>query len=170
MLLAKFKESSLEKLDLGTCLTQYTTAIQSNRRKVFVVIGGEDGNRTSSVPAPASDTHMYHIAEFEAILAVFPAEASDLYKWICSGLHDSPNSSCANRLGELKNSPVPWRMRGQRPVQYCLSESAALRCKLRLSRYIAIVVTMLNFCRFRLATLSPSKEYMLPIKNYGIRD
>lgn len=153
ILLNGVQQDALDKLDPDSCLKEYVIAFQSDRRNILVIAG--DNSTDPKMQVNFYHTHIHDIALADAYSAMDSTRGIEPYDWMCSGLDHNDKIPCANRLAQLKRAdvPVPWRMYGQRPVKYCLSERTAPRCKLRFNRDIAIVVTILNFCKCCAASL-----------------
>jgi hypothetical protein len=167
----KAHAGSLERLDPAECINAYATSIQSKRRNVLLVASD------SKFPSPAENhfinaSRVYWAANFQASYAQWPATASDAYDWICSGL-DKPTcpgglcadiEPCSKAVRAIRNADLAlWRVGGCKgttsttrycelarfPVEYCLSEQALPHCKLHFEPNIAIVIILLNVCKFK---------------------
>jgi hypothetical protein len=85
---------------------------------------------------------------------IFEGADIDVLSWICSGLPSEETSPpCQSRIGEISKSPETWVIDGYNstlwPVNYCLSESSTVGCRLYFNSVIATIVTALNFCKYQ---------------------
>jgi hypothetical protein len=89
------------------------------------------------------------------------------FEWICSALDDR-STPCSVLVKNLKKEP--WKVgkfcndKGNcllsgAPVKYCLSERVEPHCKLHFEPNIAIVVTVLNFCKSKSRPVSRYSRY-----------
>lgn len=107
-----------------------------------------------------NNTNWYQYDYFDAKKALnhYQRNFDELY-WICSEL-PRKSTPCINRIGELLQAPQSWVVgnscsggppgwcdQSRWPVMYCLSERAELQCKLHFNQVIAVIVTILNFCK-----------------------
>jgi hypothetical protein len=168
----KSRNGSLERLDAAECVSAYGTLIQSTRRNLLVVTANENINSgsTDTIYPPDSpyinNTNWYMIQRSVATegLRAYARLADSPVDWICSGLPYHTNSICINELEAIKSGSQAWTLsrgcsggpegycdRYRWPVDYCLSEAAEPRCQLHFNRVIAIIVTVLNFCKSLIA-------------------
>lgn len=168
----KSREGSLERLDPMECLTEYATPLQSNRRHVLLVTDDTyNATLVSGLPKTFPlNPNVYSVLDFEATRGIQSTSASGSFSWICSGLSTS-EKRCAFALDEVRSAYPPWTVSeygdGTWSVKYCLSEPAIPRCKLRFSRLIAIIVTMLNLCKLRHLLAATSNPWSLHVERNG---
>jgi len=168
----KLHMDALEKLEPAECIGQYATSIQTNRRNLLLVASNDHFNQSerdtsyTDTSAPGGERNItnpnvYWTQLFNAADAKNHATAVESYEWICSVIPGKADSDCSTRVEILKGKPTTWHVGDGGfawPVEYCLSEKAVPRCKLHFQPSIAIVVTILNFCKclqLELVPLSP---------------
>jgi hypothetical protein len=162
---------SLERLERTQCITEYAKMVQSTRRNLLLVATNEDvrpkTNASSGLPSdrPCIDnvknnTGVYWMDQFWASIGLDPTLAENSYQWICLALQMSGEQRdvpCGHLIEEVREAPN-WRMYGWYAdswssgnwtwkVDYCLSEPVTSRCELHFSTVIAVIVTVLNFCK-----------------------
>lgn len=165
----KSREGALQKLEPSECINAYGVMTQSTRRNLLAVVANE--NIRSGLPDMAypptstlthnNNTNLYEVMSSSAAQGLAHYRYSGTpFDWICSGLVQAPDTLCLDRLADIKSSPQPWNMsrgcfsrlegycdRYVYPIDYCLSETADPRCRLHFNTVIAVIVTVLNFCR-----------------------
>jgi len=163
----KLHNGSLDRLEPAECIDAYGVPIQSSRRSLFVVIANENVSPEILLPEDptingASNKYILEAWNSNAgeNLRHYKNSADPMIGWICSALRGKADDEpCINYLGEIRNSE-PWMIgmncydgpegyceQHRWPVDYCLSERAEPRCRLHFSPLIAIIVTVLNFCK-----------------------
>ncbi|RYN29960.1 hypothetical protein AA0113_g683 [Alternaria arborescens] len=154
---SKARSGKLDRLEPATCIDEYATSIQSNRKNLLIVSGGNGGNEPRSQYNFINGSYVYWADQFD-VCAAADLEFSRAFQWICSG-SDDPNTECSSVVDRMRNQPswqVGWRCDGngvcdflRSPVKYCLSESAQPHCKLHFEPTIATIITVLNLGKFR---------------------
>lgn len=162
---SKARADNLETMVPFKCIDEYATSIQSNRRNLLIVLDD------SYIPSPAHEYSMngslvYWLAKFDTDNWSSAKNGSLPFEWICSALDDQSRSYSVEveNLKEKVKKKEPWKV-GQfcndencflsdTPVKYCLSERAEPHCKLHFEPSIAIVVTILDFCKSQSRSLS----------------
>lgn len=152
----KARAGRLERLSPSDCLNEYAQVIQSNRRNLLLV--ADDSNfRPPEENHFINGSHAYWADIFYATSATSTSDAADSYSWICSG--QTGVAFCSYFVDTIKAAPESWRIGfycdnfynecvpANFPVEYCLSERAEPHCKLHFEPNIAIIVTVLNFCK-----------------------
>jgi hypothetical protein len=161
------RNNLLDRLEPDECLSAYGTMIQSTRRNLLFVTANENVKSTvdpTAIGFPRmpyiNNTNWALIRHFDATKGL--EQYQDPLDWACTGLTRaaSGETRCINRIEEIRSAPQPWTLSigcvsgtpgycdGSRwPISYCLSERAELQCQLHFSPVIAIVVTVLNFCK-----------------------
>jgi hypothetical protein len=165
------RSGTLERLERTQCITEYAKMVQPARRNLLLVATNEDvrpkTNLSTGLPLDRpcigqvkNNTGVYWMSHFSASEALEHESAADSYRWLCIGLETpegQTRDSCARRVEEIKKAPQ-WTVRQSCyawapcdhwnwPVDYCLSERVTSQCELHFSTVIAVIVTILNFCK-----------------------
>lgn len=158
----KARAGHLERLSPAECIDQYAQIINSNRRNVLLV-----ANDTNFPPPEENKrfggSRAYWMNYFSADSAQGTGTASSAYDWICSGTSGNPSAYCSDKVEDIKRASEDWQVGdycnkatvrscdySYFPVEYCLSEKAEQKCQLHFEPTIAIIITVLNFCKFSL--------------------
>lgn len=168
---AEYKAGSLDRLEPSDCISRYSTSIQSNRRHVLLV-ASDDNFPATSENRYMNNSHVYWASPFYADDATSGEQAANSYNWMCSAMNI--DGVCSNNVDIVRGSPDSWRVGYDcnddfnginmgnlcnlktTPVQYCLSQRAQPHCRLQFDTTIAVVVTVLNFCKSSLYHLQCS--------------
>lgn len=165
----KSRNGSLQKLEPAECIDAYGVMIQSAKRNLLAVVANEDINPglPNIVYPPqttyndVNNTNVYTVGRSSAADGLeHYRQSATPFDWICSGLTPTPDTLCLDKLGDIKSSSQPWNIstgcyseiqgycdRYRWPIDYCLSESAEPKCQLHFNTIIAVIVTVLNFCK-----------------------
>lgn len=162
---SRARNNSLDRLSPAQCIAAYGTLVQSTRRNLLVVTTKKTdepalaGNNILPELPWINTTDLYMISNVKAADGLKHYRWNDPLRWMCSSLPWKTDTECVNRLGEIKTGPGEWVVStgcsGSRefcdqyrwPVDYCLSEPAEPMCQLHFSPLVAIIVTILNFCK-----------------------
>ncbi|KZM27396.1 hypothetical protein ST47_g1466 [Ascochyta rabiei] len=165
---SKARNGTLDRLEPAECIDQYATLIQSTRRNVLLVASDENfpGKERNTF---INGSYVYDALAFASIDIYRPEQASNAYKWLCSGLPSS-EAPCTSRISDIKSDFSAWRVGRDNcsstqysrnmysegcnredhdtyAVSYCLSEEAIPHCKVHFSRDISILVTVINLAK-----------------------
>jgi hypothetical protein len=167
---------SLERIEKIQCITEYAKMVQPTRRNLLLVAKNEDvkprTNVSTGLPIDRpcienvkNNAGVYWRTTFLAGEGLYYQEAEGSYSWLCTGLEMESGETCPQRIEDVKRAPQ-WKVgdeicafrvrKGDRdceesqmgPVDYCLSERVTARCELHFSTTIAVIVTIINFCKF----------------------
>jgi hypothetical protein len=166
------QNGSLERLERTQCITEYAKMVQPTRRNLLLVAANVDvdpnTNTTTGFPydrpcieGVKNSTGVFWIDHFDAESGLYPESAENSYEWLCSGSGRVTHrlTKCAHETESIRDASQ-WEVRQRYYsdnfpgiqywrwlVDHYLSEPVTARCELHFSTVIAVIVTILNFCK-----------------------
>lgn len=116
---------------------------QSFRKDVLVVLQPWPASSGPRPKGGIDDPDIWAYNEVDSSKALDGRTSLRIYAWICPYLSDE----CSLEVDSIKSKSDSWTISRERKVQYCLSEAAPGRCKLRIIPQIAILVVILNLAK-----------------------
>jgi hypothetical protein len=140
------RRGQLDRLDNLACIDEYAQALQTQRRNLLLVLA-TNVSLTPHTNGVFGDTDIYATEEY-SVSGIVTGRSPDPYEWIClQFLEKKAVTACMDYLPEIRKDPASWAPLGH-TVDYCLSErSPPGQCSLRFTKYIAILVTVLNLLK-----------------------
>jgi hypothetical protein len=139
------RRGELDRLDNLACIDEYAQALQTQRRNLLLVVAS---NTSLTPPSGRFNGTDIYAAEQYSVPGILDGIDTDPYEWIClQSLSANADTPCMDYLPEIRKDPASWAPLGD-TVDYCLSErSPPDQCSLRFTKYIAILVTVLNLLK-----------------------
>jgi len=134
----KARDNKLTRLENQECIDTYATPLLTGQRHLILV-----SNSTSSSSTP------YYYGTFESSMNRPAVGCAPIpYEWICQGASGTSctlnGGTCTSNIRRI--TPDDWKP-FKAPVQYCLSETAPQKCRIRFNMQIAAVVIACNLVK-----------------------